>query len=197
MAAPALDLHIHLPAGLTGTVHVHVNIDGSSHLLQAAASAEAAASAAVPAPAPAPAQGSGEPDRPAGDAPDDDEVQEMLRRFERYDADTAARTVYETLLSRGWRPFLPKARGGKTKSAAAYIRLVYRGSSRRVTLYLNSSALVSAGTSEREFATSLPGADVQSEDVYLHHSDNRAGQAVDAAEALQRWADGAHQSPST
>ncbi len=166
-----LELHLHIPADLTGVVHIHL---GSS-------------SNGQPAPAPAPSPAESEPSTAA----DDDRVAEMLARFERHDPTSAARRVYEALVDGGWEARLPQPRGGKPASAAAYIRMVYEGSKHKVTLYLNSAALMSAGRREREFATSLPGAQPQTEqDVYFPHGGGAADQAIENAEALRRWADG-------
>ncbi len=168
------EVHLHLPAGFRGVIHLHVGAD---------AGADAGPAAVRPV--------REDPEAAVGDEPPDAAIEEMLQRFEGYDAHTAARRVYAEMIRSGWDPFLPRPRGGRTKSDAAYIRLVCRGSTHRVTLYLNSAALMSSGTRERDFVRQLPGADPQNEDVYLHYSEGRETAALAAAEDLRLWADGA------
>ncbi len=86
--------------------------------------------------------------------------------------------------------------GDKPASTAAYIRLTYTGGARRVSLYLNSAVLTSAGRGERQFVSSLPGVRVRPDDVYLPHGGGQADQAIANAGALREWADGAG-SPET
>lgn len=164
------DLHLHLPTGFQGVIHLHFGEGASGPAVAAGA---------------APALGERQPDGLANAG-----IEEMLGRFETFDAATAARRIYEEMITVGWEPFLPQPRGGKEKSEAAYIRLVYRGTARRVSLYLNSAVLTSSGTRERDFVSQLPGAEPQRDDVVLHHSDGRHERALEAVKRLRQWADG-------
>jgi hypothetical protein len=172
--AESLELHLHLPPGLTGVVHVYVGSTGEANSRHAGEPTSKPATALQAA------------ESPAAEA----QVDAMLARFERHDPASAARAVYRALVEQGWMPQLPQPRGGKPASAAAYVRLVYAGRRRKVSLYLNSAVLTSAGRSERDFVSGLPGAQVRNDDVYLPLDAGRADRAVENAEALRDWADG-------
>jgi hypothetical protein len=177
-----LELHLHIPPGLTGVIHLHL---GSS--APAGGGLVAAAPAVTTAAAPAAPTASAAPGAEASD------FSEMLARFERHDPGCAARTVYESLVDRGWVPHLPKPRGGKPASAAAYVRLTYNGQQREVSLYLNSAGLMSSGRGQRQFVEGLPGTEPRPDDVYLPHGGGATEQAIANAVALQGWADGEHE----
>jgi hypothetical protein len=175
-----LELHVHIPAGLTGVVHIHIGTEAQADVRLDRAGAEAAHP-------PETIEGHN------SDADAEAEIDRMLGRFERHDRNSAARQVYRALSEAGWQVRLPRPRGDRPVSTAAYLRMTYQGRERKVTLYLNSAALLSAGRRERAFVSALPGAVVQTEDdVYFPHSDGAAEQATANAEALQRWADGEH-----
>jgi hypothetical protein len=156
------EIHIHLPLQFKGIVHFHIGEDAES---------------AAP-----PNIGDG--------AVSTSPTEAVLQRFESFDPGTVAREVYKELTSTGWVSYTPTSRDG-SESKSAYLRLVYTGAKAgRVTLYLNTKALVSTGAKEREVAASLEGAEIHKTDIYIYHSDGRLQQALAAAEELRQWADG-------
>jgi hypothetical protein len=110
----------------------------------------------------------------------DDAVEAMLRRFERYSGSTNPRTVHDSLKASGWLPFTP--------AKSTYIRWVYNGKSRTVSLFQNSGALVAASVHLRDFAKDLPGATAgpKQEMVFAYAGDPAT--AIDAADAIRRFA---------
>lgn len=157
------DLHVHLPEGFSGIVHIHRDGDVATI---SAGSAEATTTASTA------------------------DVEAILSRHETHDLHSNSRQVYEALLADGWQPYPPTARSGDGPSNASYIRMVYTGNKYRSVLYLNSVALVSSGAADREFLSGLPGADVRTSEVYLNHSGDQAEQAIANAAALRARADG-------
>jgi hypothetical protein len=110
-----------------------------------------------------------------------DAVAAMLSRFERYAGSRNPRTVYDALLDSGWQPFTP----GKS----TYIRWVYYGKTRTVSLFQNSGTLVAASVQLRDFAKKLDGATVgPKEEVVLAYAGDPAA-AVDGADAIRQFAD--------
>jgi hypothetical protein len=123
--------------------------------------------------------------------PNVNKVDEMIERFEQFYSLTCARVVLNHMVFTGWTAYTPKPRGDRSQSSGTYIRLVYSGARRPVTLYLTSVALVSAGAAEREYMASRPRADPRTlREVYFHHKDNHPDRAIAAADALRMWADG-------
>jgi hypothetical protein len=165
--------YFHLPVGLAGDVHIVVHSD-------------AASMPQLPEVGPAPSGPVGlkltppEPTVPSG-------AEAMLARFVAYDPTSKARLVYEAAIAAGWMAFTPEPRGGKTKSDAAYVRFVYDGSARKATVYLNTNSVFTTGAKEKAVMAQLPGADVRT-DVYVAHK--QLDQALDALDAIRRWADG-------
>lgn len=160
----SLDLHIHFPAGLSGTVHLHLGTDGETPSATGAFT--------------------------VGEAGSDSDVADMLERFEAFDPSSAARAIFQALISDGWQPYTPKARGGKGKSDAAYIRFAHLGKIRPAKLYLNSVAAYVQGISERALCASLPGAEVQPNgDVYFYFGGGKIDPVLDAASKLRAWTD--------
>jgi hypothetical protein len=121
------------------------------------------------------------------------EIQAMLARFENHDPDSAARRMFEGLTAAGWEPRLPQGRGGKGRSSASYIRMIYKGSKAKVATYINTVALICDGKNAREAAQAIPGAETHSAGVYFYFNKNRLEQALAAVEALRRWADGVNE----
>jgi hypothetical protein len=168
--SPSLDLHIHLPAGLTGTVHVHLVTDGKTPSATGAFTMDAVSS----------------------DSDGDGDLADMLDRFEAFDPASAARAIYQALIPEGWQPYTPKARGGKGKSDAAYIRFAHLGEIGAAKLYLNSVAAYVQGRGERAFCARLPGAEVQPNgDVYFYFSGGKTDQVLEAASKLRAWTENA------
>ena len=124
-------------------------------------------------------------------------VESMLNRLEAFDPSSNVRKMGEHMIRTGWAAYPPQPRGQRSTSDGNYLRCVYVGKLRRVVLYLGSTALVSAGTAERTVMAALGHADPRTaREVYFFHSPNRTGAnfslelSLDAADALQRWADG-------
>jgi hypothetical protein len=127
---------------------------------------------------------------PAGADDERAKVDAMLDRLEAFDSATPARHVDTALTTVGFEGFTPRGRGG-VDSPASYVRYSYAGSKRRVSLYLNSGALLSASERDRELMGELEGAEVRPGEVYFHFAkENGVENAIAAAEALRRHADG-------
>lgn len=125
-AETADEVHVHIPAGFRGTIHVH--LDGGSSNLAAPESTMI--------------------------AKEDPAVVAMLTRFERYNpSDPSATDVASLLLSCGYKPLLPPS----ATSDSPYIRWVYAGSSKTVTLYQNSVAISSYAQDQSTVAANLKG----------------------------------------
>jgi hypothetical protein len=123
------EVHLHIPAGFRGTIHVH--IDGGSCNLAASESIMT--------------------------AKEDPAFVAMLTRFERYNpSDPSATDVASMFLSCGYKPLLPQAWASAT-SDSSYIRWVYAGSSKTVTLYQNSVAISSYAQDQSTVAANLKG----------------------------------------
>lgn len=121
-----------------------------------------------------------------------DAVEQMLRRFEGYDALTGARELTEAMLERGWQVFVPQPRGGTT-SEAAYLRLVLVGARRKATLYMDSASLFAAGKGEMAVFAELGGVEVRPAQIRVDHSGDRGGSvnaALVAVSAAEHWAAG-------
>jgi hypothetical protein len=106
-------------------------------------------------------------------------VEGMVRRFESRIPDLPSR-MHDFLIEQGWHP--------NTPSTATYIRGVYPGRSRRVTLYQNSEALLSGAARDRQFLERLPGARPRGKDVALVYADDLEG-VQQAVAAMMRRAD--------
>lgn len=109
-------------------------------------------------------------------------VRAMIRRFENFTGSTAPSEVHATLLSRGWQPSTPPK--------STYVRWVYSGSKRTVSIYQNSTYLVAAAVPLRELAKDFPGAEVRTpknEVNFLYVSGPAA--ALDAADRIRSFAD--------
>jgi hypothetical protein len=123
------EVHLHIPVGFTGTIHVHLG-GGSSD--QAA------------------------PRQPT-DTLIDPTLAAMLTRFERYNPSVPSATdVATTFLSRGYKPLLPQT-GASVKSDSSYIRWVYAGSAKTVRLYQNSVAISSYAQDQAVVASNVAG----------------------------------------
>jgi hypothetical protein len=95
------------------------------------------------------------------------------------------------LVERGWtvEPIQPRP---NSRGVRKYVHLSYTGTAfdRPVTLYLNTVNLTCAGRDFTAYAATLPGADQRANgNVVFSHADD-VQQALDAADALQRFADG-------
>lgn len=119
-----------------------------------------------------------------------DDIETILARHERHDPNTRSRDVYQAMVADGWEARPSKTRDGKGLSDPGYIHLTYRGSKRKIVVYLNSKTLGSFGKAEQEFAASLPHADLKRSGVYFAHSDGDFEQALSNAAALRALADG-------
>jgi len=157
------EIHIHLPGDLEGPVHVYVHgADVETRTL------------------------------PTGNgvATTSTDVEQILKRFEAFESTTVARQVHDALVEQGWEAHAPASRNGDS-SKASYVRMLYRGTEREVSLFLNTVALVSARAKAKEVAASLEGAELHAdESVYLYHDHGKLDQAIAAADALRRWANG-------
>ncbi|MFG1627890.1 hypothetical protein [Kribbella sp. NPDC049227] len=110
-----------------------------------------------------------------------DAVEAMLNRFERYSGSQSPRAVHDYLLQSGWRPSTP----GKS----TYIRWVYSGKARSVTLFQNSGTLSAASVQIRDYAKTLPGATVGSKDEALFVYAGDPNLAMEAADSIRQFAD--------
>lgn len=162
------DLHIHVPEGFSGTVHIHHDGDVTTVAAEAEAESIQVGSAGA----------------------DTEDIETILAAHERHDPHSRSRDVCQALVSDGWEALPSKARDGKGLSDARYIRLVYRGSARQIVLYLNSKTLGVFGKAEQDFAARLPGSDVMSSGVYFRHSDGDFEQVRSNAATLRALADG-------
>ncbi|MFL6139664.1 MAG: hypothetical protein ACJ74O_17950 [Frankiaceae bacterium] len=106
----------------------------------------------------------------------------MLRRFERYSGSTDPREVYNSLLTSGWKPTTP--------AKSTYIRWVYAGNQRTVSLFQNSAALVAASVHLRDLAAGLPGAKPRAgrNEVDFYYGGD-VSTVLDAAERIKQFAD--------
>ncbi len=161
------EIHIHLDGQQDGPVHLFVH--GPVDEVTAVATDD---------------------DGPSPDAEHD--LESMLARFEAFDATTAVRELFHQLTAQGWTALTPKPRGGRTKSEAAYLRMVFVGTENKVRIYLNTTALIASGQGEQAIVKEMPGAQEKSRDVYVYHSgpNGDIANALAAAEALRSYADG-------
>ncbi len=110
-----------------------------------------------------------------------DAVDAMLGRFVRYSGSSNPRTIHDALLATGWQPFTP----GKS----TYIRWVYNGKARAVSLFQNSGTLVASTVQLRDFAKTLTGATVGPKDEAVFAYAGDPTQAIDACDEIRRYAD--------
>lgn len=135
--------------------------------------------------------GEPEPEQPSTAAGDEArDIETILARHERHTPNTRARDVYQAMVNDGWEARPAKTRDGKNLSDPGYIHLTYRGSKRKIVVYLNSKTLGSFGRADQEFAASLPRADLKRSGVYFAHSDGDFEQTLLNAAALRALADG-------
>lgn len=161
------ELHIHVPQGFTGTVHIHHDGDLTTTIT-----------------------GPTGTDSIEADQAESDDVEAMLARHERHDPHTRSREVCQALVDDGWHARAAKTRDGNRLSDAGYVLLTYRGSTRHVVLYLNSKTLGAFGKAEREFAAHLRSGESKSSGVYFSHTDGDFEQALANAAAMRTFADG-------
>lgn len=161
------EIHIHLDGQQDGPVHVFVH--GPDDEVTAVAA-----------------------DDDGSSTDSDHDLESMLARFEAFDATTSVRELFHQLSAQGWTALTPKPRGGRTKSEAAYLRMVFVGAETKVRIYLNTTALIASGQSEQAIVKEMPGAQERSRDVYVYHSGSNGdlANALAAAEALRNYADG-------
>jgi hypothetical protein len=168
-----ISVHLTVDRDVEQEVHVFIHADGSSDVLTE--------------------------DELGGSEPttvDDDAVEAIYQRFEAFDSSTPAREVGERLVALGYTPHAPRHRAG-SQTKAAYLRWLYKGSGRTVTLFMNTGAIVSDRDSDRAFMKALPGADVRGakERVHFYFQDETGpqqqliDQALAAAKALRDDAD--------
>lgn len=126
---------------------------------------------------------------PSSLAPADAQLERMLQRFEGFDPTTAARVLYRTMVQRGWEPYAPQPRGGR-ESGAAYVRLVYVGRERRISLYLNTVSLSTDSQAVRAIASKVDNAALHDDALYLYHSEGRTDAAIAGVMRLEQFANG-------
>lgn len=119
-----------------------------------------------------------------------DRVERILDRWERFTTGTPAREVADQLAEQGWEPHPPTPQAG-SRTVASYIRYVYAGRTRRAVLYLNSVALVSNSSRDRDFLGTLAAAEQSGRETYFRfEGPDGVTNALAAAEALRLQADG-------
>jgi len=158
--------HLHFLDGFTGRVLMP---DGSTITVEPLTTVD------IPEPATAPAA-------------DDDgpTVDDLLRRYERLNPHV--NDLYEGMTRQGFRFYLPHALGGK--ASTEYLRALYKGKRRRLTLYINSASLTAAGQDAQEFAVDLPGTEMRvSGAVFRYNRDGGVDLALEWSAQLIRWAD--------
>jgi hypothetical protein len=162
-----MTIEFKLPEGFSGTVTVEksgkVSITGDIAVAAVSGSSSAAPSGAF------------------ADLPKNvvDAIEDLLGRHKSYDPSTHSREMAEFLVGREW--------GVKPHEGGKYLRFVYPGKKHEVSLYLSSKDLTNSKKQQRDFMSSLPGADVHNSDVRVPISDYR--QAVANVEAIEAWAD--------
>lgn len=123
-------------------------------------------------------------DRPAK-APWPQPVADMLQRFVRFDHGLDHHIVAARLAGLGFHPNLPPS--------AAYVRWTVTGTRRSVTLYQNSTGLVSDSHAQLDFAEALDGA-VRSTGVHpkvrYSYEHSKLNTVLAATSAFRNWADG-------
>jgi hypothetical protein len=123
---------------------------------------------------------------------DDDAVDAIYQRFENFDSSTPAREVGAKLAALGYTAHAPRHRAG-SQTKSAYLRWIFKGTGRTVSLFMNTAAIVSDRDSDREFMKAQPGADVRGakERVHFYFQDEDGpqehliDQAIAAAAALR------------
>lgn len=154
-------VHLHIADDFVGELHLHV---GDS-------------------------AGDGEPTH--RDATHSSAVSEILRRFEAHDPTTSARAVLDVLSRRGWQGFPPASRTEGTKSKAAYVRLIYKGTKREASVYLNTVAFIFARKEASDLAEGIDNAELHADgSLYIYHSHGRVDEALQSMSLIERWADG-------
>jgi hypothetical protein len=163
MSKPRI-VHLHIPAGFEGEIHVHVDADVETGVL--------------------PVNGSGPISTPA--------VETILKRFEDFDSTTAARAVHDALVERGWFAVAPASRSTAcATSNAPCVRLLYKGTDKTASVYLNTASLVFARKGAAELAAAIDAAELHADGaMYLYHSSGHLEQALDGMALVERWADG-------
>lgn len=122
---------------------------------------------------------------------DSSAVSQILKRFEAHDPTTSARAVLDVLTGRGWQAFPPASRTEGTKSKAAYVRLIYKGTKREASVYLNTVALIFARKEASDLADGIDEAELHADgSLYIYHSNGRVDQALKSMSLMERWADG-------
>lgn len=116
-------------------------------------------------------------------------VARILANFARHNPDVYR--MHSALVERGWEAHPPRPKGDRPNES--YVRMQYLGATDDVSVYLNTRYLECAGVRAREFAATLPDAEVRpNRNVYLHFA-GRKGANVDAAVAhavaLEAFAD--------
>jgi hypothetical protein len=110
-------------------------------------------------------------------------VEGVLQRFVNYSGSDEPREIASAMRQMGWHPILPPKHN--------YIRWVYDGRQRSVSIYQNSGALVTASAVLRDLAGRLPGAVPRSDrnEVMFGYLGS-VEEALNAADAIRRFANG-------
>ena len=156
-------VHLHIPGDFEGEIHLHVEPPGVHTT---------------------PLTGD---DNGVVEASD---VEKILKRFENHDPATAARAVYTALVERGWEANVPTSKTGNV-SNAAYLRLVYKGTHRTVSVFLNTVSLVYARKDASELVKHVGDAELHADgSMYLYHAEGKAERALGDMTSLEDWANG-------
>lgn len=155
-------LHVHIPGDFEGEIHIYVDT---------------------------PANVVG-PSGAKGEVALSPIIGKILERFESHDSATAAREVHDALVARGWRAHAPNGRSGN-ESTSPYVRLVYKGSKREVSVFLNTVSLAYGRKDAALLVGKIDGAELHADGLlYIYHSDGRADKALAGMNVLEDRANG-------
>ena len=116
----------------------------------------------------------------------------MLRRLDATVASPDHVALASRLVGFGFEPHLPVSRAGAGAGGAAYVRWTVTGTQRSVTLYQNSSGLVSDSKPQLTFAKTVAGAEVPRgvhPTVRYTYAHAKVVAVLDAVAAFRSWAD--------
>lgn len=168
-----LSVHVYVDPGIDDAIHVYIHRDGTTDVITD--------------------DELGPSEQTTSDA---DAIEAIFKRFDNYDPEARTREIAVMLEALGYTAHAPKHRAN-SQTRSAYIRWIYQGAARKVSLYQNTGALVFDRDRDRALMASQPGADVRGEKQRVHFfTQDEDGplpelidQAIAAAAALRDDAD--------